>query len=51
MLVEMGFGVWEGGRHRASARWTDVQPLSRWLPLVATTGTTGDELVLFERVR
>lgn len=20
----MGFGVWEGGRHRASARWSDV---------------------------
>ena len=24
VLVEMGFGIWEGGRHRGSARWSDV---------------------------
>src|SRR5688572_10389508 len=24
VLVAAGFGVWQGGRHQASARWTDV---------------------------
>ena len=24
MLVAAGFGVWQAGRHLASARWTDV---------------------------
>lgn len=24
VLVAAGFGVWHGGRHQASARWTDV---------------------------
>lgn len=24
VLVASGFGVWQGGRHVASARWTDV---------------------------
>ena len=25
VLVAAGFGVWQGGRHVASARWTDVE--------------------------
>ena len=24
VLVASGFGIWQGGRHAASARWTDV---------------------------
>lgn len=33
----------------AEQRLHGMQPLSTWLPAVATAGTTGSELVLFER--
>ena len=58
VIVGTGFGVWDGGRHRASARWSDVSRVRAFkqdeaksdLVCVAVGLRDGSEILVHEEV-